>query len=566
MPTNIRKYYKFPCIVNSVYVDTITKKIGEKVYTRYLIRDSHWENGKIRHRTIANISKCSPEEILAIRLALKYKGSISEVLKDRDEIRTSQGPSVGAVSSLFRVAQDLGIVKALGNTEEAKLSLWMILARLIEPGSRLSNVRLAQTHAATDILGMGNFNEDSLYDAMDWIESNQRTIEKRLFNSRYEGEKPVLYLYDVTSSYLEGMKNEYADFGYNRDRKKGKMQIVIGLLTDEDGWPISIEVFQGNTNDVKTFTSQIRKLADEFGCESVTMVGDRGMIKTEQIADLDGEKFFYITATTKPQMETLLKQGVIQVELFTEKLCEVVHENIRYILRRNPVRAKEIHDNRSKKLEKIRKMVDDRNRYLSGHPGAVVSTAIAVVNERIEKLKVSGFTTIDAADRILAVRIDEKALGEESYLDGCYVIRSNLPVDQGSMDIIHRRYKDLANVEWAFRTMKSDTVELRPIHVRKRPRTRAHAFIAMLSYIIEKHLREKWEDINITVEEGIHELSSINCISVRAGAVKYNQVPEPRELGSKLLSALSITLPEAIPCSGIQITTRKKLELKRKKR
>ena len=134
------------------------------------------------------------------------------------------------------------------------------------------------------------------------------------------------------------------------------------------------------------------------------------------------------------------------------------------------------------------------------------------------------------------------------------------------MDIIHRRYKDLANVEWAFRTMKSDTVELRPIHVRKRPRTRAHAFIAMLSYIIEKHLREKWEDINITVEEGIHELSSINCISVRAGAVKYNQVPEPRELGSKLLSALSITLPEAIPCSGIQITTRKKLELKRKKR
>ena len=188
-----------------------------------------------------------------------------------------------------------------------------------------------------------------------------------------------------------------------------------------------------------------------------------------------------------------------------------------------------------------------------------------MVNERIEKLKVSGFTAVYATDRILAVRIDEKALEEESYLDGCYVIRSNLPADQGSMETIHRRYRDLANVEWAFRTMKSDTMELRPVHVRKKPRTRAHVFIAMLSYIIEKHLREKWIDLDITVEEGIHELSSINGIEVRVGAVRYNQVPEPREIGSKLLSALSVKLPKAIPHSDIKITTRKKLEAKRKK-
>lgn len=130
---------------------------------------------------------------------------------------------------------------------------------------------------------------------------------------------------------------------------------------------------------------------------------------------------------------------------------------------------------------------------------------------------------------------------------------------------IHQRYKDLTNVEWAFRTMKSDTIELRPIHVRKKPRTRTHVFIAMLSYIIEKHLREKWKDINIIVEEGIHELSSINSMEVQVGAVKYNQVPEPREIGSKLLSALSVTLPKTIPHNDIKITTRKKLELKRKK-
>ena len=489
---------------------------------------------------------------------MKYKENLADYLIDRKDIDAEQGLSVGAAYSLFKAAQDLGIVKAFGNTQEAKLSLWMILARLIEPGSRIANVILAQTHAAVDIIGMDKFNEDNLYDAMDLLESHQRIIEKRLFNSRYGEQKPVLYLYDVTSSYLEGMKNEYADFGYNRDKKRGKMQIVIGLLTDDNGLPISIEVFQGNTSDVKTFTSQIRKLADEFGCESVTMVGDRGMIKTEQIADLDNEKFYYITATTKPQMETLLKQGVIQMELFTEKFCESTHENIRYILRRNPVRAREIQDSRNRKIEKIRSITDERNRYLSEHPKADVSTAINIINERIEKLKVSGFMVIEAKDRVLTVKIDEKLLKDESHLDGCYVIRSNIPVDQGSMDTIHQRYKDLANVEWAFRTMKSDTIELRPILVRKKSRTSAHVFIAMLSYIIEKHLREKWIDLNVTVEEGIHELSSINCITVQVGAVKYNSIPKPRKLGSDLMSALGVTLPNAIPNRGIIVATRKK--------
>ena len=489
---------------------------------------------------------------------MKYKENLADYLIDRKDIDAEQGLSVGAAYSLFKAAQDLGIVKAFGNTQEAKLSLWMILARLIEPGSRIANVILAQTHAAVDIIGMDKFNEDNLYDVMDWLESHQRIIEKRLFNSRYGEQKPVLYLYDVTSSYLEGMKNEYADFGYNRDKKRGKMQIVIGLLTDDNGLPISIEVFQGNTSDVKTFTSQIRKLADEFGCESVTMVGDRGMIKTEQIADLDNEKFYYITATTKPQMETLLKQGVIQMELFTEKFCESTHENIRYILRRNPVRAREIQDSRNRKIEKIRSITDERNRYLSEHPKADVSTAINIINERIEKLKVSGFMVIEAKDRVLTVKIDEKLLKDESHLDGCYVIRSNIPVDQGSMDTIHQRYKDLANVEWAFRTMKSDTIELRPILVRKKSRTSAHVFIAMLSYIIEKHLREKWIDLNVTVEEGIHELSSINCITVQVGAVKYNSIPKPRKLGSDLMSALGVTLPNAIPNRGIIVATRKK--------
>jgi transposase len=210
------------------------------------------------------------------------------------------------------------------------------------------------------------------------------------------------------------------------------------------------------------------------------------------------------------------------MELFTEKLCVIVHENIRYILRKNPVRAEEIGESRNAKVEKIRKMVDDINKYLSEQPKADASTAIATVSERTEKLKVSGFVTIDATDRVLAVRVDEKAPKEISLPDRCYVIRSNLPADQGRMEIIRKRREDLANVECAFRTMLSKTIELRPVNVRKKQRTRAHVFIAMLSFIIEKNLREKWKDMNITLEEGIHKPSFVNCITVQVGAVKYN--------------------------------------------
>ena len=172
----------------------------------------------------------------------------------------------------------------------------------------------------------------------------------------------------------------------------------------------------------------------------------------------------------------------------------------------------------------------------------------------------SGFITIEVTDRVLTVTINEKALKEESHLDSCYVIRSNLPVDQINMDTIHQRYKYLANVELAFRTMKSDTIELRPVHVRKKPRTRAHVFIAMLSYIIEKHLREKWNDLNVNVEEGIHELSSINCITVQVGAVKYNSIPTTRELGSELIRALWNDFFEYYSLPGNNCSHKKKTE------
>ena len=198
--------------VFTMYIDKSKSRQHGKTYTRALIRESYREDGKVKHRTISNISKCSPEEVDAISLALKHKGNLAKFIVEPDEIQVKQGLSVGAVFVLYRIAQEMGIVKALGNTEEARLSLWMVLARLIYPGlSRLGTVRLAQRHAAVDVLGLDEFNEDDLYKALDWIDANQQKIEKRMFRNRNSSKKPELFLYDVSSSYLEGTKNELAE-------------------------------------------------------------------------------------------------------------------------------------------------------------------------------------------------------------------------------------------------------------------------------------------------------------------------------------------------------------------
>lgn len=547
-----------------MYVDECKTSRGGKTYNRVLIRESYREDGKVKHRTLANISGCSQEEVLAIKLALKHKENLTEMVPDPDEIQLKQGLSVGAVFVLYKLAQELGIVQALGVSEEARRSLWMVLSRLIEPGSRLANVRLAQQHAAVDVLGLDAFNEDDLYNALDWIDAHQEKIEDRLFRDRYVDVKPEIFLYDVSSSYLEGTKNELADFGYNRDGKKGKKQIVFGLLTDEEGWPVSVECFRGNTQDPMTFKSQIEKIKHRFGCERITMVGDRGMIKSGQIEALQDHGFYYITAITKPQIDTLLDQGIIQMELFSEELCEIEYDDVRYILRRNPVRAKELEDIRKSKIEKIEDIIHGGNQYLDEHPRAVVTVAVSLVKELIERLKLTSFLHVKVERRVLSLICDDDALDEAIHLDGCYVIKSNVPRDAVQKEILHGRYKDLAYVESAFRDMKTNQLEVRPVNVRKASRTRGHVFIVMLSYFISKYLREKWAEFDLTVEEGIKELSTICCIETHVGAVVYNQIPKPRDLGLQLIDSLNITLPSAIQCRGIHVATRKKLNLKRK--
>jgi transposase len=554
-------------IVVTMFLDDQKYTQNGKTYRRVLLRNSYRVEGKVHHTTIANLSQCSDEEIKAIKLALKQKGNLKKVIDIQERVNIRQGLSVGAVWVLNQLAKQLGISKALGYSREAKLALWMVLACVIEQGSRLSATRMAKRHAVCDILQLDSFCEDDLYQAMDWLNDHQHRIEKSLFTYRYaEGSTPQFYLYDVTSSYLEGDHNELGEWGYNRDGKKGKKQIVIGLMTDEEGWPICTEVFEGNTNDTKTVKNQIEKMANRFGVEEVTLVGDRGMIKSTQINDLSDEHFHYITAITKVQIAKLIKDGVLQMSFFDEELFEISYKGVRYVLRRNPIRAQEIADVRESKLNRLNKFISKQNQYLAEHPRARVEVALKQCLGKSQALKIDQWATVKTEERVVCVEVNVDKRDDESRLDGCYVIKTDLSADSASTQAIHSRYKDLAEVEFAFRTMKTTLLEMRGIFVRKANHTRAHVFTIMLAYMLAYRLRRLWYDVELTVEEGIRELTSICSVEVVSpdGQISYQTIPEPRELGKTLLAKTGISLPDAIPCRNVNVDTRKKLISERK--
>ena len=541
-------------------------KSGKKIYRSILLRESYREEGKVRKRTVANLSNCTSQEIEAIKLALSHKDDLSALGTLSESVELQEGLSVGAVWSVYQVAKELGIEEALGKDFEGKLALWQVMARVIDQGSRLSAVRLAQVHAAGDVLDMKRgFDENNLYDNLAWLSENQAKVERKLFELRRGDKKPKLFLYDVTSSYLEGELNYFGEYGYNRDGKKGKKQIVIGMLCDESGEPVSTEVFRGNTQDPKTFESQVKKVAERFGCKEVTIVGDRGMIKTMQIERLP-EGFHYITAITKPQIEALINKGILQLGLFEEKLCEIKDEGIRYILRRNPTRAEEMAKTRISKLQSIEKYIEKRNSYLGGHPRASVTKALDAAKERLKKLKLEAWVQIKDEAGTLKIESDEEALKEESYLDGCYVIKTDLKENEADTYLVHDRYKDLTEVEKVFRGCKTVNLEVRPVYVRKEESTRGHVFVVMLAYLIIRRLRDAWASFDLTVEGGLEQLATICSmeVTVKGQTARCQKIPRPRQQSRELLEALRIKLPEALPSRNIRVVTRKKLPDQRK--
>jgi hypothetical protein len=452
-------------LVGIMHIHRVKSKQSNKVYVQILLRESYRETvdgkSKVKKRTLLNLTKYPENVIKAIELALKHKEDLPELERLlSSKITQRQGRAVGAIWVLQQISQETGIDKVLGKTRNGLLCLWMVMARLIDQGSRLSAVRLAEEHAACELLSIDGFNEEDLYAALDWLSENQDRLEKKLFKKSYGEATPNMFLYDVTSSYLEGQQNELGEWGYNRDKKRGKKQIVIGLLCGDDGFPVSVRVFKGNTTDLQTFSAQIEKTAHEFGCRQVTMVGDRGMIKSSQIEELGSAGFHYITAITTPQIRSMLKKGVFQLGLFDSDLCEIESEGCRYILRRNPLRAAELAQSRNQRIKSVQSLAADQTRYLAEHPRADSFKAIEKVWEKEKQLGVDDFLKVTCGDdRIIKVVVDEAYVSEVAELDGCYVIKTDVPAEAASMETVHNRYKDLALVESAFRTMKTGNLE-----------------------------------------------------------------------------------------------------------
>jgi transposase len=527
-----------------------------KIYESVLLRESYREGGRVKKRTVANLSGCSEQEIRAIEFALAHKHDLSDLGSLSDSVSLKEGKSIGGVWVVYQVAKTLGIVDVLGKGQHGKRALWQVISRVLEQGSRLSAVRLGETYDIASVLSLKQgFTEDALYRNLLWLARNQKRIEDDLFVKNKKDTS--LYLYDVTSSYLEGTENQLAEWGYNRDGKRGKKQIVVGLLTHQDGAPIAVEVFSGNTNDTATFRSQVEKVKRRFGCQQVTFVGDRGMIKGGQIEDLAEHGFHYITSLTKKQIETLIRKEVIQYELFDSSICEVTEDHVRYIFRRNPIRMEEMEQSRANRQQTIERFVAKQNQYMQDHQRAKEATAIKRVTEKIRQLKVDGWISVKAEERKLTLSIDQVCLSKETALDGCYVIKTDLSQDDYTAQTIHDRYKDLALVEAAFRTCKS-VLELRPIYVRRKASTYGHVLIATLAYMIIRELERKWASLYLTVEEGLRSLNTLTLQEVTVkGFSSFQQIPEPRSQNKKMIEALGIDFPKVLPQSKARVVTRK---------
>jgi hypothetical protein len=289
------------------------------------------------------------------------------------------------------------------------------------------------------------------------------------------------------------------------------------------------------------------------------------MIKSGQVSELEKAGFHYITAITKAQIRSLIKKDVFQLGLFDENLCEALHGGVRYILRRNPIRAEEMAQNRAERLATLQRLAVDRNTYLAEHKRADATRARRLVIDKCAKLGLESFVTVRAEERRIIVEVDEEYLKKISELDGCYALKTDLPAEAANAETIHTRYKDLALVEQGFRTMKTDHLKVRPIFVRTESNTRGHVLVVMLAYLIARELRQVWAGLDLRVGEGLDILKGLSAVEMKIkGCGSCLRMPRPDREIERLLKALKVKMPPVWPKINANVDTRKKLTSQRK--
>jgi hypothetical protein len=450
------------------------------------------------------------------------------------------GPCFGVLAGLHALAGELGLVAALGPDRPAKLALFMIYARVAWQGSRLAAVRWAEDHAVAEVLGLESFDENDLYDALDWLQANQERIERALAPKL---EPQAAFLYDVTSSYFEGQCNELAAHGYNRDGKRYKKQVVAGLLTDASGEPLSIQLYKGNTSDPQTFQPTVEKLKVRFGAKEIVMVGDRGMIKKMGKQALGEAGYRYVTALTDPQIRKLLAQKVLSPELFDEEPAAVDYEGRRLILRCNPATRDRDRHRRLSQAQRIEQRLAAGNERLVQKPRAKVETLRKHAQGWIDHYGFSSWLKLQVTERTVNLSRDEALAVELGLLDGCYVLETDLPAAAADPRTVHARYMSLTEVERDFRTMKTGLLELRPIFLRKAERTEGHALVTMLALKLVRALDRRVAPLGLTVEDAVSRLHGVRLVGLGDRKLALWRLPESHAAAQQEILAVLPTLP-----------------------
>lgn len=552
-----------------MYITVTKKKYKDTYHKQTLLRESYREDGKVKTRTIANLTN-KPEGQVA---------AIAEALKDSNKEKFSidnleQGKTIGFSLIIYFLMRILGIKKAFNeNKFESKVAQLLIMARIVIQSSRLQALRWSQRDHVLNILEIKEkLNNKNIYLGLDYMYENKIRLENSMFKTYYKNKAPKKFFYDVTSSYVEGDYNEseLVQYGYNRDGKKGKQQIVIGLLSDEDGHGISIDTYPGNTNDVKTFIDQLNKLKKRFKLDNVTIIGDGGMIKNSDILTIKEYGYDYITSIGKPSIKKLIKEEIIDISLFDEELKDIIDDktNTRYILRCNPIKAIEIKNNRDEKIELTKQFIQKKIEYYNTHLKASKETLKKNIDKKILNLKLSSFVKYEikynkgncqmtkdgnSFDKekdlaTITINIDNEQLKEMSKLDGCYVIKTSLiNTDTDTKEKVHKNYKTLIKVENAFKTLKTDYLEIRPLYIKTDNRIKSHVFISMISYNIVLKLKEYIKISDLDFKDTIEQLKIISTVKNKINKIiSFEFIPKVNENIQKLFDNMKFKLPNKI--------------------
>jgi transposase len=500
-----------------------------------LLRESYREGAKVCKRTLANLSALSGAQVQMIRSTLR--GDVLQPIDQTFEITASAAH--GHVQAVSLAMQRLGFASLLASKPcpERDLVCAMVGARIICPATKLATTRLWHTSTLASEFGVAQATEDDLYAAMDWLLAGQDRIQKKLAARHLQEDSLVLY--DLSSSYFEGSHCPLAKLGYSRDGKRGTLQVNYGLLTDDRGCPVAISVHAGNTSDSTTFMPQVSRLREAFGIKRMVMVGDRGMISQKAIDEMSKDSdVAWITALRSSAIRTLVEQGAVQMGLFDERnLLEISSPDFpgeRLVACRNPELAKlRVHTRNDllaateRNLEQIKVRVEAGK--LVGQDKIGVAVGKVVNQYKVAK----HFELLIANDSFTFTR-KTGSIAAEAALDGLYIIRTSVKAERMDAPTCVRAYKSLAQVERAFRSIKTMDLKVRPIHHHLEGRVRAHIFLCMLAYYVEWHMRQAWIPLMFTDED-------------QAAKLVRDPVAPAKRSEAAMKKVLSLTLDDGSP-------------------